>query len=151
MRLWGYTVASLLILACAAQAQQPDALEQKRQELLKSSGNMASGGLSMENIKAMQALSQCIESKVGKKGFARIEAEGKKQKLAIDALCKEGKKDEAMAAQHSYAAKIAQSPEYKAMHECSRKYKELFEGPMGANYKAQMKRAIPKEQDDICA
>lgn len=102
-------------------------------------------------LNAVMKMQQCINKDVGKNGFEAIQAQGRKQEAIIKKLCAEGKKEEAVAAQKKYAMEMVQSPEYKAMHECSKRYADALKGTLGAPIANEMKRAAVQKENEVCS
>lgn len=124
---------------------------QSRQELDKLRQESKGAPLSAENMQAVTDMYKCIDGPLGKSSMDRIEQQGVTEASAIAQLCNDQKKKEAVTLQNEYAAKMAASKEYKALHDCSQKYPKVMESPVGSKFMDQMLRAVPRKEDDICS
>lgn len=98
-------------------------------------------------MEAAMGMRQCMDEKVGNEGMQRMSEEGKEVREKINALCAEGKRDEAEEVQREYAKTMMESKEYQGMKECGEKYKDIMDDPSMATMKKRvenMKHASPK-------
>lgn len=110
----GLGLVSLCLLSLHAPAQQPDPAEMER---------MMQQGMQM---------AECM-SKVDPAEMEAIQALGERMESEISALCKAGKRDEAMARAMELGQEMSKAPVMDKMRDCGGMMEELMKGGMVAD------------------
>ncbi len=145
-----FSILSLIVLTAPSGGLAVSQQELMQQQMEKAMQEMKKHGMDTSaiknmpqmNAKTMEAamgMNKCMEEKVGKDGMKRLSDEGQALNKEVDALCAQGKKDEAEQKMKDYGAKMVASKEYKGMRYCADKYKEVMQSPAYAQMREQMR------------
>jgi hypothetical protein len=84
---------------------------------------------SPEMMQKLQAAQACM-ARIGEGPMQKLQAESQAMEQEVKVLCAAGKRDEAMQQVTAFGLKVAQSPEVKAMQECTKGMENFMPSPM---------------------
>lgn len=83
-------------------------------------------GMNDQQMQQMMMQAQECFSKLDQSKFKELEARGKQMEADIKALCKAGKRDQAMNTAMKYGKEMQDDPQLKALRECGKKLEGMM-------------------------
>lgn len=140
-------VASLGLLAASTStvaAQQPGGMDPA--EMMR---RLQDPAAMQRMIKEAEAAQRCMEG-IDQSKLEALQRRGRKMGDEIDALCKEGKKDEALAKGLSFYKEVRSDPTILKLRECAKDMTEMVES-MGLAEMPGVKDESEPTRGDICS